>query len=162
MAVLQAARAHALGLPADSSFSWGLNRAIFYESKERGVVAGRAHDQRGASARGPRKQIATEVYSLGDEAVFEDQSLGKAWEPRFTINGKVQTLDDFDKEVRSRFGGAFDRVWTEALDFVSSLPRETLSSRSAFFDSVYTTRRDELCARWAAMVRVRAPRRGRR
>jgi hypothetical protein len=156
MAVLQAARAHALGLPADSSFSWGLNRAIFYESQERGVVAGRPHDQRGPSARGQRKHLATEVYSLGDEAVFEDQSLGKAWEPRFTIDGKVQTLEDFDKEVRSRFGVVFDQVWSEALDLVCSLPRETLSSRSAFFDSVYMARRDELCAKWAAMVRVRA------
>lgn len=36
MAVLQAARAHLLGLPIESAKSFGLNRAIFYAAAKRG------------------------------------------------------------------------------------------------------------------------------
>jgi len=36
MAVLQAARANVLGLPEDSAYSWGLDRAIFYAAAKRG------------------------------------------------------------------------------------------------------------------------------
>jgi hypothetical protein len=156
-----------MGLPADSSFSWGLNRAIFYESADKAraeaVVreAGQqqpqqhlvaAHESYCESAITPTDTtIMAEVYCLGEETVFEDQSLGKAWEPRFTIDGKIQTLNDFDKEVRSHFGIAFDMVWAEALDLVGSLPKETLSSKSAFFECVYLARRDELVTRWASI-----------
>jgi len=36
MALLQAARAHVLGLPLESAYSWGLNKAIFYAAAKRG------------------------------------------------------------------------------------------------------------------------------
>jgi hypothetical protein len=42
MAILQAARAEALGLPEDSAYSWGLNRAIFYAAAKRGFRGGTA------------------------------------------------------------------------------------------------------------------------
>ena len=43
MAVLQAARAHVLGLPPESAKSWALNRANFITADKRGFKAGASY-----------------------------------------------------------------------------------------------------------------------
>ena len=51
MTLLQAARAHVLGLPLESAYSWGLNRAIFIAAAKRGFKGGSASGS-GVSGRG--------------------------------------------------------------------------------------------------------------
>ncbi|HEY6237898.1 MAG TPA: hypothetical protein VIZ68_01770, partial [Thermoplasmata archaeon] len=60
MAVLQAARAHSLGLPRESAFSWGLNRAIFYAAAKRGFRG--SPPNAGTPAEGTSERAPREVY----------------------------------------------------------------------------------------------------
>jgi hypothetical protein len=143
MAVLQAARAYTLGLALESSLSWGLNRSIFYAAAKRGFKGA------GAFTGGPGKpRQAPDVYYLGDEMAYKDERGGKLL---FTIGGEVQTERDFDRQIKLRFQGMFDRAWDEALDFVRHFPRETLLSGSTFFSDVYRPKRDEFAEKWSQM-----------
>ncbi len=145
MAVLQAARAYELGLPLESAFSWGLDRAIFYAAAKRGFktkpmaqkVSGK-HEAKGKQPLG--------TYSLGDERAFKEERGGKLY---FVIGGKAQTAEDFERQVRSRFVGSFDEVWEEALDYVRHFGRETLLSGNEFFAAVYRPKRDDFAAKWS-------------
>lgn len=144
MALLQAARAHVLGLPLESAYSWGLNRAIFIAAAKRGFKGGSGDKGGGKGARAGTSKEA-EVYYLGDDAAFKDEKGGVL---RFTIGGKVQTKEDFERQVKSRFGGAFSTAWMEAVTYVKGFDKEILLSTDGFFGEVYRPRRDELAEKW--------------
>jgi hypothetical protein len=141
MSLLQAARAHSLGLPLESAYSWGLNRAIFIAAAKRGFKAG------SGSARGGEVKEGR-TYLLGDDMAYKAEKKGALL---FTIGGKVQTKEEFDKRVISRFGGRFPQAWKEALEYVSRFDKKTLLSSEAFFQEVYRPERDRLAEKWSAM-----------
>lgn len=145
MAVLQAARAHALGLAEPAAFSWGLNRAIFYAAAKRGF---RSHGG-GAEEAGAADRSDAAVYRLGDDFAYRAEG-----EPelRFTIGGETQTPERFGRQVSARFGPAanFRSAWEEAGRIVRQFDEAILRSGSRFYSEVYRPRRDELASRWEA------------
>jgi dsDNA-specific endonuclease/ATPase MutS2 len=145
MATLQAARAHELGLPLDSALSWGLNRAIFYAAAKRGFK-GQKKGIVGAVGKTRRKEPG--VYFLGDEMAYKVEKNRKLY---FTIGGKVQTREDFEKQIESRFQGHFKEAWEEALKIVRQFDKQTLLSGTEFFNAVYRPRRDELADKWTEL-----------
>jgi hypothetical protein len=155
MSALQAARAHVLGLPIDSAYSWGLNRAIFYAAAKRGFKGGGSAAGRGAKhgapsgSEGRQPSAEAETYHLGDELAFKAKGTK---ELLFTIGGKTQTKEDFERQVAARFQGRFKDAWEEAVDYVNHFERETLSSGTEFFSLVYRPKRDEFAARWTEMA----------
>ena len=142
MSMLQAARAYTLGLPLESAYSWGLNRAIFIAAAKRGFKGGKGGE--GKAGRGG-KMAPRASFKLGDDMAFKTEKDGVML---FTIGGEVQTKEAFDKQVKARFGSTFDAAWKEALAYVESFPRETLLSTDGFFGDVYRPRRDQLADRW--------------
>jgi hypothetical protein len=148
MALLQAARAYVLGLPLESAYSWGLNRAIFIAAAKRGFKSGSRGEGGGAEGRTTSK--AAGVYYLGDDMAFKDDGGGVL---RFTIGGEVQTKEDFEKQVKSRLGDAFPAAWKEALAYVKKFDKETLLSAEGFFRDVYRPKRDELAGKWTDISR---------
>jgi len=66
----------------------------------------------------------------------------------FTIGGEVQTEEDYDRQVASRFSGHYRDAWGEALKIVKGYPRSTLLSQTEFFQQVYKPVRDELSRKW--------------
>jgi len=68
----------------------------------------------------------------------------------FTIGGKVQTKEEFDKRVKVRFGENFPAAWKEALAYVKGFDRDVLLSTDDFFRTVYRPVRDELAEKWSA------------
>jgi hypothetical protein len=144
MAVLQAARAEALGLPKDPAYSWGLNRAIFYAAAKRGFGG---NTPASGEAEPPTKRPAREVYRLGEEEAFRDPT---AKQLLFTIGDQDQTPQEFEKSVISRFGTKenFRAAWEEARKVVDGFPRATLESQRGFYEDVYKPRRDELSDDW--------------
>jgi len=142
MALLQAARAYVLGLPLESAYSWGLNRAIFIAAAKRGFKGGSRTGERG---RAGKTSKAAAIYHLGDDMAFKERKGGVL---RFTIGGKVQTREDFERQVKSRFGTAFKEAWKEALSYVRSFDKDILLSADSFFTEVYRPRRDELAEKW--------------
>ena len=145
MSVLQAARAHVLGLPLESAHSWGLNRAIFIAAAKRGFRGGGEGEGRGRGS-GSREK---EIYYLGDDMAYKEEKGGVL---RFTMGGKTQTEEDYENRVKARFGKAYDAAWKEALAYVKGFERETLLSADGFFGVVYRPRRDELAAHWTEMA----------
>jgi hypothetical protein len=148
MAVLQAARAWVLGLPLESAYSWGLNRAIFIAAAKRGFKGGSGGGKRGE---GSRTSKGGGVYYLGDDMAFKAGSEGVLL---FTIGGQVQTKKDFERQVKSRFGSTFPVAWKEAVAYVKSFERQTLLSAEGFFRDVYRPRRDELAEKWTGAREV--------
>lgn len=147
MAVLQAARAHILGLEISSAKSWGLNRAIFYAAAKRGFKGPKPVKRTRSEVKEKPITETPEAYHLGSEMAFKaPQDEGPVY---FTIGGKVQTEDEFTRQIESRFGSAFDQAWHEALAYVSTFEKETLLSQTGFFNSVYKPRRDELALKWS-------------
>jgi hypothetical protein len=144
MAMLQAARAHVLGLPLESAYSWGLNRAIFIAAAKRGFKGG-SGGERGGDAKGRKTSNDAGLFYLGDDMAFKVENEGVL---RFTIGGKVQTREDFVRQVKSRFGGAFPVAWKEAVTYVRGFDKEILLSADGFFGEVYRPRRDELAGKW--------------
>jgi hypothetical protein len=146
MATLQAARAFELGLPMDSALSWGLNRAIFYAAAKRGF--------KGSPGAGSSSHHDTALghptgeFFLGDEKAYTQPGDEKL----FTIGGKSQTKQDFEKQIASRFGGKFESAWEDALDYVRHFDHKTLLSGEEFFASVYRPKRDEFSEKWTEMV----------
>jgi len=68
----------------------------------------------------------------------------------FTIGGKVQTKEEFDKRVKARFGKGFSAAWREALAYVKGFDEDILVSSDEFFRTVYRPVRDELADKWSA------------
>ena len=72
MALLQAARATALGYPLDEAESFGLNRAIFYAAAKRGFKGGSSSKQPGEQhvlKEAPGRNVTKTLHqdALGDE-----------------------------------------------------------------------------------------------
>ena len=141
MTLLQAARAYVLGLPLDSAYSWGLNRAIFIAAAKRGFKGGS-----GSSGTGDPSLGRKDTYSLGDDVAFKVEIYGTLL---FTIGGKVQTPEEFDKRVKARFGDEFPAAWKEALAYVRGFDKKTLLSGDDFFRIVYKPVRDSLADKWS-------------
>jgi hypothetical protein len=150
MSLLQAARAYILSLPLESAYSWGLNRAIFIAAAKKGFKGGSAGEG-GTGEKGTSKREGT--YSLGDDMAFKTQLNGLLL---FTIGGKVQTKQEFDKRVKARFGKSYDAAWKEALAYVKSFDRGTLLSTDDFFRNVYKPVRDELAEKWTEASQTNA------
>jgi hypothetical protein len=154
MATLQAARAKTLGLPEDSAYSWGLNRAIFYAAAKRGFkgggssgkIATRKTVEREKASK--REESENEFY-LGDEKAFVDEESSKK-KPVFEIGAEPQTAVDFQKQVMSRFGDKsnFHQAWQEALEIMKKYDESTLKSQHDFFEEIYKPRRDVLSKKW--------------
>ncbi len=148
MSLLQAARAYALGLPLESAYSWGLNRAIFIAAAKRGFKGGPGS----GSGKGGRSSKARKTYSLGDDMAFKTEEDGVLL---FTIGGKVQTREEFDKRVKARFGESFQDAWSEALSYVKGFDKATLRSTDDFFRTVYRPVRDSLAEKWTGEAESR-------
>lgn len=149
MATLQAARAYLLGLSLEEAYSWGLNRAIFFAAAKRGFKGGgqRTGEFRAASRRDERE--SPDVFMLGDDMAFKELKEGKM---RFTIGGKPQTPEDFQRQIALRFGGRFDEVWKEAMRILQKEERSALLSQSRFYSEVYRPRRDSLVEKWTRLI----------
>jgi hypothetical protein len=153
MAILQAARAERLGLPRDSAYSWGLNRAIFYAAAKRGFRSGGGGEPPGTPPGAPSaaspEHPDRELYTLGEDSAFRDTRSEKLY---FTIGDETQTEKEFARQIASRFPapGEFDRVWHEAEKIVEEQDVADLRSASRFYSVVYKPRRDALVEKWAA------------
>jgi hypothetical protein len=143
MSLLQAARAYNRGLPLESAFSWGLNRAIFIAAAKRGFKGGSSSGKESGGAKGTSEPEKT--YSLGDDFAYKTMQDGVLL---FTIGGKVQTKEEFDKRVKARFGKTFPAAWKEALAYVKGFDKEVLLSTDDFFATVYRPVRDQLADKW--------------
>jgi len=141
--MLQAARAYTLGLPLESAYSWGLNRAIFIAAAKRGFKGGSGSGGTG----GTRALRRSDAYLLGDDMAYKVEEGGTLL---FTIGGKVQTKEEFDKRVRARFGVTFPSAWKEALAYVRTFDKSILLSSDDFFGTVYKPVRDSLSEKWSA------------
>ena len=149
MAVLQAARAFVLGLETASAKSWGLNRAIFYAAAKRGFKGAKPMKRSRSEVKEKPVHETPEAYHLGSEIAFKAPHQEDPL--YFTIGGKVQTEEEFHRQIESRFGATFDQAWEEALEYVRSFEEPTLLSQSAFFNAVYKPRRDELATKWSKL-----------
>ena len=147
MAVLQAARAHVLGLPLTSAKSWGLNRAIFYAAAKRGFKGARPYKRPKAEIEETPVVETPAEYHLGNEMAFKAK--GQPDGPLFTMGGKIQTIEEFERQIESRFERNFDKVWEEALGIVQEYDRSILLTQNKFFNEVYKPRRDELANKWS-------------
>lgn len=158
MAVLQAARAYILGLPLTSAKSWGIQRAIFYAAAKKGFVKPKGVTEikevklpgKPLDEKTQKEIIKTfQIFHLGDEMAYsvkiKDQIL-------FMIGNEIQTEENFKKQVESRFGKAFNRVWEDAIKICKSYDEGVLKSQRYFFEAVYKPRRDELVSKWSQWV----------
>ncbi|MCI4319762.1 MAG: hypothetical protein L3K23_06500 [Thermoplasmata archaeon] len=147
MAMLQAARAKALGLERDSAYSWGLNRAIFYAAAKRGFRGGSGSQGTSGESSAPAT-AGRSIYRLGEDEAYRDPSSKKLY---FTIGDQTQTEEEFQRQVADRFGSEknFREAWEEALQIVKEHDAATLGSRSQFYEAVYKPRRDPLAIKWA-------------
>ena len=145
MAVLQAARGETLGLPLESAYSWGLNRAIFYAAAKRGFRGGGSEG--GAVEPTAKAKPAREAYRLGDEEAYRTPGTGP---PTFVIGEEAQSSAEFERAVVARFGTRenFRAAWETARSIVAGFDRPTLESRRRFYDEVYRPRRDKLSDDW--------------
>jgi hypothetical protein len=147
MAVLQAARAHSLGLTRDAAYSWGLNRAIFYAAAKRGFRGGSPAD--GTPSPVSEKAASRKSFRLGDEEAFQDPTSDTMV---FAIGEQDQTVTEFEREIIARFGtkGNFRAAWEEAIQIVGGFDRSVLESRRDFYEEIYRPRRDALSDDWTS------------
>ncbi len=156
-ALLQTARAKALGLPIASARSWGLNRAIFVAAARWGFGAksssGAPPAWKGvADADQSRLTRSYGEFFLGEDKAYKVEVDGVTL---FTIGGEVQTPQAFEKQVAGRFGGTYAAAWGEAQEIIGGYPAAVLESPEEFFSRVYRPRRDELAAKWSKAVENR-------
>lgn len=152
MALLQAARAHTLGLPIESALSWGLNRAIFFAAAKQGFK-GKPSTPTEFHGTGRRARVKeADTYCLGDEYAYKVEKGGKVY---FVIGGKPQTGEDFKRQIESRFQGKFKQAWQEALDIIKRTDKDILLSGKNFFNLVYRPRRDVLAAKWTQFTEAK-------
>ena len=153
MALLQAARAKALGYPLDEAESFGLNRAIFYAAAKRGFKGGSSSKHPGEQhvlRETPGRNISKTIQqdALGDEVAYYVEMDGKK---RYVMGEEILEPDDFKRQVAERFGQAFPQAWEQALQIVEQTDRATLESRRKFYEEVYKPRRDVLAKAWSAL-----------
>jgi len=148
MATLQAARAFVLGLPLNLSMSWGLNRAIFHAAAKRGFNEKAVKERPKGVTEKPLLE-EKDVFFLGDEMAYRAEEGGKTY---FVIGGETQKVQDFDRQIDSRFKGKFKGVWKEAVAVVRAYDKDVLFSQHGFCEKVYRPRRDELAEKWSETV----------
>ena len=152
MALLQAARAQALGYPLDEAESFGLNRAIFYAAAKRGFKGGSSKHpgEQHVFRETPGRSVAKTVQqdALGDEVAYYVEMDGKK---RYVMGDEILEPDDFRRQVAERFGQAFPQAWEQAVQIVGQTDRAMLESRRKFYEEVYKPRRDELAKAWSAL-----------
>ena len=155
MALLQAARAKALGCPPDEAESFGLVRAIFYAAAKRGFKGatsgkhpGEQHVLKESPGRNITKAIQQDVF--GDEGAYYVEMDGKK---RYVMGDEVLEPGDFRRQVAEWFGQAYPQAWEQAQQIVEQADRATLESRRKFYEEVYKPRRDELAKAWSALSR---------
>ena len=153
MALLQAARAQALGYPLDEAESFGLNRAIFYAAAKRGFKGGTGTTHPGEQRilrETPVRSITKTIQqaTLGDEIAYYVEMDGKK---RYVMGDEILEPGDFSRQVAQRFGQAFPQAWEQAVQIVEQTDRATLESRRKFYEEVYKPRRDELAKAWSAL-----------
>lgn len=151
MAVLQAARARRLGLSVESSYSWGLNRAIFYAAAKRGF--GPTSSLRAPGEVPANIESTREKYALGDDFAYRDTRQAQL---AFVIGEQTQTASDFERQIIARFGGSaeFERAWAEAEAIIAAVDDPTLRSARGFYERVYRPRRDLLKDSWTEQLRA--------
>ena len=151
MAVLQAARAHILGLEMSTAKSWGLNRAIFYAAAKRGFKGAKPYKRSRSEVKETPVADTPEAFHLGSEMAFKASTdEGPMF---FMMGGKVQTEEEFERQIATRFAGTFDQAWSDAIEYVQGFDKSTLLSQSGFFNQVYKPRRDELATKWSQLVK---------
>lgn len=152
MALLQAARAEALGEPRDEAESFGLNRAIFYAAAKRGFKGKRGGGAASEPhhAEPPAKQPAPppEEGKVGQKTAYSTRVDGKK---RYVMGDEIQQPEDFQRQIAARFGPAFPLAWEQAVQVVAQFDRATLESQRKFYDDVYLPRRDDLARAWSAL-----------
>lgn len=153
MALLQAARAKALGYPLDEAESFGLIRAIFYAAAKRGFKGGTGSKHTGEQhvlRETPGRSITRTIQqdALGDEVAYYVEMDGKK---RYVMGDEILEPDDFSRQVAERFGQAFPQAWEQAVHIVGQTDRVTLESQRKFYEDVYKPRRDELAKAWSAL-----------
>jgi len=158
MAVLQAARAFVLGMSIESAKSFGLNRAIFYAAAKKGF--------KGGTKKTPRKFVLTKkplcekkakeiektfkITTIGDEMAYSIKIDRKEF---FVIGDEIQSPEDFERQIESRFGNHFKRAWEEAVMLCKDYDRGVLTAQRYFYETVYKPRRDELAKKWSEIGR---------
>lgn len=156
MATLQAARAFVLGFPIESAKSWGLNRAIFYAAAKKGFRKALPPERITISRL--REKVEPELrerivktfkpYTLGDEMAYSVKINETIY---FLIGDKIQTPEDFAKQIESRFKGKFDKAWQEAIEHCKKYDEGILKSQRYFYEMVYKPVRDKLAQQWTAL-----------
>jgi hypothetical protein len=150
MSVLQAARAYSLGLPLESAYSWGLNRAIFIAAAKRGFKGGgRTKRTETQKISNEQEKPSKETYYLGDDMAYKDR-YSKVL--RFKIGGKVQKKEDFEKQVVKRFGDYSPKAWKESIAYIKKFDKDTLLSGNEFYNVVYKPKRDEFAKKWTEAI----------
>lgn len=150
MALLQAARYYLLTGDIEKAKSFGLNRAIFYAYlKYYGRFKAYGKRKEGVKE---IEQTATGFEGLASEAKAKESSKSLPVEDGvemssdgfFMIGGKVQTPDEFDRNVvrKVEVVAPFDIVWEAALKYVSRFPRHILADPQKFYKHVYEPVRD--------------------
>lgn len=69
----------------------------------------------------------------------------------FLIGDKVQTPEDFAKQIEARFGERFDQAWQEAVKYCQKYDQGILKSQRYFYEMVYKPVRDKLAQEWTAL-----------
>jgi hypothetical protein len=146
-----------MGLPEDSAYSWGLNRAIFYAAAKRGFKGSGAssspagHGYKAETHHAKPAGTTPDEFHLGEELAYKEP--GTADEhPIFSFGGESQTPEAFKKQVEARFQGSFHKAWDEAVDYVEHFDKKTLASGNDFFSEIYRPKRDEFAAKWTEMA----------
>lgn len=70
---------------------------------------------------------------------------------------ETQEPEDFDHQIKRRFGEDWEKVWAEAVSLIQSVDRRDLDIQSRFFNQVYKPRRDLLAERWSLFGLRQAP-----
>ena len=156
MATLQAARAFLLGFSLESAKSWGLNRAIFYAAAKRGFKKIPPLEKitvptlKGKIEPALREQIVKSFkpYTLGDEMAYSVEINRVTY---FLIGDRVQTPEDFARQIESRFRGKFDQAWKQALEHCRKYDQAILKSQRYFYEMVYKPFRDKFAQEWTTL-----------
>ena len=139
MALLQAARYYILTGDLEKSYSFGLNRAIFYAwAKRRGAPVAASREKLGRKVSVEKSENGKTMVFVGDEAAYLSRN---GW---FTMGGEEQTPELFEREVKNRIERimSFEEAWKLAVEYVKSFDKRTLLSQGEFYEKVYLPVRD--------------------
>ena len=69
----------------------------------------------------------------------------------FLIGDRVQTPEDFARQIESRFRGKFDQAWKQALEHCRKYDQAILKSQRYFYEMVYKPFRDKFAQEWTTL-----------